>query len=499
MSPKAWICAFALLLAAPSAYAAHSGAAPVDPDNPDDEHFVVDSSPQLDTGCTFRNGSPLVFSIDIDRYVGEVDSEGHLLNLSTLTANGVVAEKAYLKMPAFDVDSGADVPGFNPEVDRVYFNGQPLSKPASALTGQNNTWIMNKFEVPVSLIKFPFVPGLNGRRPVAAHNEIRIDIDTANSQLVWCTSIDWAELSLKVMAPIVLVHGIAADRTTWDPDVTKFLNDRKIPYDRVQLAPNGRINSNGADLARQVHNIAQSFGVKKVHLVVHSKGGLDSRRFLSTYYTPNDVKVLSLHTLSTPHHGSVTADISIANMTLTNVESTDSIIAEFLSRQSLASFFGKGPMRPGLDDLQTTSVAVFNRTNSFPPRVRLYTIGADADKDNDGRISSAEAYPLIGGLANWTLDAGNILYSILRNDAHITVVRRISGLFGINHWQISPVVTTSPLDNDLAVTDQSSRYPAELQHFGPLNYNHASIKGQEAMKDVLGRIQSDFPLVDRSN
>jgi triacylglycerol lipase len=485
MSPRAWICAFALLFAASSAYAAHSGAAPVDPQKPDDEHFLVDSSPQLDTPCTFRNGSPLMFSIDIDRYVGEVDSDGHLLNLQTLIANGVVAKTAYLKMPAFDVDSGANVPGFNPEVDRVYFNGKPLSK--AALTGQNNTWIMNEFEVPVSLIKFPFVPGLNGARPVPAHNEIRIDIDTANSQLVWCTSIDWAELSLKTMAPIVLVHGISPSPDTWDT-VTPFLDNQKIPYERVQLEPNGSVNSNGADLARKVHNIAQSFGVKKVHLVVHSKGGLDSRRFLSTYYTPNDVKVLSLHTLSTPHHGSVLANIAITEGILGRVFSNDLRLEPYLLTQPLASSFGLTPRSPGLDDLQTTSMAIFNRVNAFQPRVRLYTIGADADRDNNRLISPSEAQGFSGGAVT-----GTLFYSILRHVAGITFTRRIDR-FGLNYWQISSVATASPLDNDLAVTDQSSRYPAELQHFGPLDHNHANIKGSEAMGIVLEKIRSDFPL-----
>src|SRR5688500_18805530 len=51
---------------------------PFNPPEESDIRFVVDASPGLDTGCTFRGGGPLVFDIEITRYVGPVDGQGKL-------------------------------------------------------------------------------------------------------------------------------------------------------------------------------------------------------------------------------------------------------------------------------------------------------------------------------------------------------------------------------------------------------------------------------------
>ena len=56
--------------------------------------------------------------------------------------------------------------------------------------------------------------------------------------------------------------------------------------------------------------LAAEFGAKHAHLVAHSKGGLDVREFLASTIPPN-FGVLSLTTLSTPHHGSVGADYAL--------------------------------------------------------------------------------------------------------------------------------------------------------------------------------------------
>lgn len=475
--------------------AGHSGSAPIHPEEPDDEHFLVDVSFGLDTGCTFRSGGPLVFDIEVDRFVGDVDGNGFLLDAQTLISNKVVSPKARLIMPAFDVDSGAAPPApFAPEIDKVFLNGEELSK---ILTGVNNTWIMNEFEVDIRDVKFP-ARGAPGQKPAGARNEVRIQIDTGNIGLgqLWCTAIDWAQLQFKAMAPILLVHGITGTPGTWEPAVRDFLTTEKIPFEhRIQLAPNGSVANNGRQLAGVVRDQARSFGVEKVHLVVHSKGGLDSRRFLSAHYQPDEVKVLSLHTLSTPHHGSVHADLSIANRTLNDATSEDPDLEEYLDSDGVVNFLGRGPQRPGLDDLQTTATAAFNAANPFPGAIKLYTHGADADLDNNGAISVFEAAPLIPD--NFFVDAaevGSMLYRILRDVSRITVTRK-TNFFGINEWhEVSPVATATPQENDLSVTDTSSRHPSQSQHFGPVNRNHSRIKDANSMRTVLGRIRADFPV-----
>jgi len=45
---------------------------PFDAPEANDTTFVVDNSPGLDTGCTFRSGGPLIFNIPVTRFVGDV-------------------------------------------------------------------------------------------------------------------------------------------------------------------------------------------------------------------------------------------------------------------------------------------------------------------------------------------------------------------------------------------------------------------------------------------
>lgn len=132
MSIKYWFALVALIcLQAPALAAERYGTAPIDPSAEDDEHFVVDKADKLDTGCTSRSGSPLIFKVKVNRYVGPTNTDGTLLNLQTLIDNGVVSKYAELVMPAFDVDSSADI---DPEIDKVFFNGKSIGQ----LTGRNN-------------------------------------------------------------------------------------------------------------------------------------------------------------------------------------------------------------------------------------------------------------------------------------------------------------------------------------------------------------------------
>lgn len=172
MSIKYWLPLVALLLLAPKpVLAAHSGSAPTDPSKPDDENFIVDTDSGLDTGCTGRDGSPLVFKVKIDRYVGETNGDGTLKEPQKLIANKVISTSAQLKMPAYDIDFSQG------EIDEVYFNGHKLATP---LQGSNETWNENSFTVPIEWVKFSTARGINGEKPIAAENEIRVEIDTTN-------------------------------------------------------------------------------------------------------------------------------------------------------------------------------------------------------------------------------------------------------------------------------------------------------------------------------
>jgi triacylglycerol lipase len=72
----------------------------------------------------------------------------------------------------------------------------------------------------------------------------------------------------------------------------------------TEVSPSGSIEARAAMLSEQ---IAEKASGKQVNIIAHSMGGLDSRYMISQL-KPNNVAVLSLTTIATPHRGSAMAD-----------------------------------------------------------------------------------------------------------------------------------------------------------------------------------------------
>jgi len=168
---------------------------PFDP--PTKDAFVADDGPGLDTGCTFNTDpeNPLTIQIMVDRAVGPVDGDGHLINPDPLIAAGIVPATVDILLPAFDVDVNGGPP---PERDQVLFNGTKLG----FLQGDNEIWLLNSFQVDIRQIKFPAPPPAGGTAvPVA--NTLQVNIDVL-SQGTWCTSIDWVALIIPIHPKLAL-------------------------------------------------------------------------------------------------------------------------------------------------------------------------------------------------------------------------------------------------------------------------------------------------------
>ncbi len=272
--------------------AGHFGGSPFAPPEANDATFVVDQGSGLDTGCTFHSGGPLVFTVKVGRVVGDI---------AKLKQNGMISATAELRMPAFDVDFDAFVPPFNPERDRVTFNGNVV--PTEFLTGADNTWKLNSFRIPIEWVKFPADPGQGGT-PAMEDNVVAIDVDTANSQDVWCTSIDWAALSIEVARPVVLAHGILSTGGTWSSIWVPQLTALGLPNtNELNMGKLDSIQNNAAKIGAVVASSRTRWGVDKVNIVSHSKGGLDSRHFVES-----NEGVEQVVQLGTPNAGSPLAD-----------------------------------------------------------------------------------------------------------------------------------------------------------------------------------------------
>ncbi|MGN0427903.1 MAG: esterase/lipase family protein [Agathobacter sp.] len=119
----------------------------------------------------------------------------------------------------------------------------------------------------------------------------------------------------KTKYPILLVHGVFF--RDW-----KFINYwGRIP---AELEKNGAwifygnhqsalpVNESGAELAARIQEVLRVTGAKKVNIIAHSKGGLDSRYAISKCgMAPY---VASLTTINTPHRGCEFADYLLSKI-----------------------------------------------------------------------------------------------------------------------------------------------------------------------------------------
>lgn len=499
------VISFLCVLFSTSLSLAGTRTSPFEPPEQTDTTFIVDDAPGLDTECTFRSGGPLVFDIEVSRFVGPVDANGMLADHATLVANKVISEMAILTLPVYDVDYHADVSGygFNPERDIIKFNGVEINRAGTSepfLMGENNTWILNEFEVPTDIIKFP--PKANsGNSPVPATNTISIYIDQANIGIgeFWCTAVDWAALSFRAMPPLILIHGNSSDGDFWvRRGFTEVLDQKKIPYDNSIDLPTTTVVSNGATLKSEILSVAKSMGVQNIQIIAHSKGGLDTREFLASHYPAlemnKDLKAHTFITLSTPHRGSVGADFIRAveltcDFKLEN-ENERTKLAEFLS-----SSYGQNEFNANYN-LTTHWTRQFNLRNYLPSSIGYYSVGADADINNNGTLERNEYQEMLdeAGHPNiWDVLVNskmNTMYAALGGFTSVTVrsTGRDTGWpFYTPIWEVVETPTASFRYNDMMVTVDSAKFTFTfIQQF---DKNHASVADKEVAAESVKKLR----------
>jgi pimeloyl-ACP methyl ester carboxylesterase len=480
---------------------------PFEPPKADDRTFMINSGGGLDTGCTFRSGGPLVIQIPVTRYAGPTNPDGTLQNAAALVAAGLLSRFANLTLPAYDVDFNTPtMPPDQPERDRVSFNGTPVAvlfrgNPAF-LQGSNNIWLLNSFQIPIEKVKFPSARGAAGEAPTPAMNELVIDIDVANAPQgteLWCTAIDWASLDIKIMSPVILIHGNNSDGGFFARQgFTAGLTSQRLLWDNSISMATASVAAHSVQLDQLIPPIVKSFGVDSVHLIVHSKGGLDSRDYLARYQASHDdtFKVLSLTTLSTPHNGSVLADVAMTRQAAAARASYVEFNGFPGAANALAYLSG---VDAGTPDLQTTTAAAFNAVNvSLLPGFTVYNAtAADADQNGNARIDNApdeyaelrtesaslrRIYAVNENSARGIVD---VLYQILRNTSGVTVTFTRKKILGISYTvaTLNSVPTAAPLGNDTLVTlpsglgtgGYSGRTTNTRTFTGGAGRNHSSI------------------------
>lgn len=469
--------------------------------------YVINSGPGLDTGCTFRSEGPLIirFRVFATMNPEELNPDGTLKNVQKLIDNKVIERYVRFSMPVYDIDSASG------EVDHVSLNGVRIF----TLTGSNNTWTNawganSGAQVQTSQLRFS--TSLTSG-PV---NEIRIDIDQASppGQDNWCMSVDWIAVEFKAAFPVVLAHGIAANAETWDddaaPGVLEELTNTGVRFTRFSTSnQSGRVADNAAELRTAIGAYLRPMLAKKVHIVAHSKGGLDSQ-YLS-YLSP-DFEVLSLGTLSTPHLGSAVADAQVIQLEQANTyvqtgRDPGGYAAEFVNR-SLAAFgtntLGQGPQPPGLYDLTTQAAEAAINLGQRGNVPNTFSVAADAGPNCAREPTRAELDEMVPGFANailfgYVTSSLQNAYMLICNvtsavetgrTIRTTTVCTQGGCFPVDLVTLTYNVVASPAlnPNDAVVAVRSALPSYATAVATNSSTNHSEVKRQNNVRELLKRM-----------
>lgn len=284
-----------------------------------DEEFVNGSGYNFDQ-YLFRKDVPggrSRFGVFINRYYSNLmkfDANGFLTNPDDLIAKKLLPARAFLTLRVFDVDHDSEYDGNqdgipDPEVDHIYVNGnrvQDVSGKPLLLSSGDQTWSTWTTEIPIEFLKFPQKLGTASSKP-SAENIIEIDIDVTTPGY-WAVTCDWIQIGIpSPIRPVMMVHGIFGGPDTWETFAGFFENDgipHHVPVDGF-MNSTGAIANNANSINLEIGRVLNIFGVDKVNLIVHSKGGLDSRMYIRTY---GGKHVENLVQIATPNHGSLKAN-----------------------------------------------------------------------------------------------------------------------------------------------------------------------------------------------
>ncbi|MBK8903102.1 MAG: alpha/beta hydrolase [Anaerolineaceae bacterium] len=377
----------------------HVGSSPYALPESNDTLFLTDTGPFMDQ-YLFRSDGPIEFTVEVGRVVGRTDGQGYLLNPQQLIDNGIISEKVQLQLVVWDVDEDYSGTEIAREIDRVYVNGNYIGN----LSGANDTWSVTSFDIDVRYLKFA-IPTcreygeIGGQQylsecsspPTPVLNEIRIDIDTANSDdEYWAVEVDWANLSFEAARPILFVHGKGGSPDSSEPCNSTNLSGGCTYWDAYDgeyfFNFRGKISSAGfltaitenflwgedsiAENAKRLESIVQDlkdrYGVERINLVGHSKGGLDSRGYVSNSSLNDDDDIAVLITLASPHHGSYLADLGtkLPAFALGWIGYKDTPALNNVSEEYMDHTFN--PNHPANEHVQYYSVGVRAGQGSFP-------------------------------------------------------------------------------------------------------------------------------------
>jgi pimeloyl-ACP methyl ester carboxylesterase len=380
-------------------------------------------------------------------------------------------------------------------------------------------------------------------------------------------------LGFGAMAPIIFVHGTNADSTSWEPNATSItsrdsvvgylsqeIGPNYVPWEyRIdlskkgdpQISPNNQNGNGGIDddayqlqslgiaidlnnrVGYGIPNILSWMGAESCHLVGHSKGGMAIRALIDRYadsmmykliYSDKmeeyrRVKILSLWTIDTPHHGTVLSDIAYQIRLFPYFGATQDVDNHGWidpEKVMLMAMWGAGlhfplPKGKALEDQQVEQCTSRNARLRLPKDTELYYVAADAEdavggldsgmrwEEVRGLVTDVAGVPLTGW-AQYQLMGATNMYRTLGWARTVTISVSTSTIPGGNSIQnigLNVLGNGSFVGNDLVVTVISAE-PMNGQ-FLPVNPveprtsrfmlgNHSTVKNANFLDAMFAQI-----------
>jgi len=268
------------------------------------------------------------------------------------------------------------------------------------------------------------------------------------------------------------------------PCVLSALDDRGVLHTRFSVGANDTTGANANALRGPIQSFLDGIKADKVHVIAHSKGGLDTQALAQL---PHDFEILSLSTLSTPYLGSVSADLGIIQKTAAankiNVGADpNGYAADFIGTITL----GFGPQLPGHADLTT-----YGRAGAigFGGGIgAIFSIGADANLNGDQELQSNES---AGFLPIPVVDVDYIAirsWRVVRTFASAVILSIEKKRFGLQQRTVltyRTVLAGGPRPNDIVVTVASALAQGTNLRTSP--NHHVNMKTAENINLFLDR------------
>lgn len=127
--------------------------------------------------------------------------------------------------------------------------------------------------------------------------------------------------------PVLLCHGYGAITSLVKPsplyDIALLLRSHNVLAFAPNIVPYAKIETRAQSWVKRIEDLVENLPYQKVNIIAHSMGGLDMRYALSNLDMAQHVA--SLTTISTPHHGT-----SLAELTLKTPDAIREKLGDFL-------------------------------------------------------------------------------------------------------------------------------------------------------------------------